>query len=62
MTPLPKRKVSPGQRDRRRAHDHLKASASVNCPNCGEARLPHRVCPKCGYYQGREILDVSSKE
>jgi len=40
MTPLPKRKISPGRRDRRRAHDHLKASASVNCPNCGEP-----VCP-----------------
>lgn len=58
MTPLPKRKVSPGRRDRRRAHDYLKASESVNCPNCGEARLPHRVCGKCGYYQGREVITI----
>jgi len=62
MTPLPKRKISPGRRDRRRAHDHLKASASVNCPNCGEPRLPHRVCPKCGYYQGREVISVSKED
>jgi len=61
MTPLPKRKVSPGRRDRRRAHDHLKASASVNCPNCGETRLPHRVCPKCGYYQGREVITIEKE-
>ncbi|HBO34851.1 MAG TPA: 50S ribosomal protein L32 [Anaerolineaceae bacterium] len=62
MTPLPKRKISPGRRDRRRAHDHLKASASVNCPNCGEPRLPHRVCPKCGYYQGREVITVDKQD
>ncbi len=61
MTPLPKRKVSPGRRDRRRAHDHLKESASVNCPNCGETRLPHRVCPKCGYYQGREVITIEKE-
>ena len=30
MTPCTKRKISPGRRDRRRAHDHLKASASVD--------------------------------
>ena len=61
MTPLPKRKVSPGRRDRRRAHDALKARNVVVCPNCGEPRLPHRVCSNCGHYQGREILDVEDR-
>jgi large subunit ribosomal protein L32 len=62
MTPLPKRKVSSGRRDRRRAHDALKARNMVVCSNCGETRLPHRVCANCGHYQGREILDVSERE
>jgi large subunit ribosomal protein L32 len=62
MTPLPKRKVSPGRRDRRRAHDALKARNIVACPNCGEPRLPHRVCPNCGHYQGREILEIVEKD
>ena len=22
------------------------------CPNCGEARVPHRVCTHCGFYRG----------
>ncbi len=61
MTPLPKRKVSPGRRDRRRAHDALKARNVVVCPNCGEPRLPHRVCSNCGYYQGREVIDVEER-
>lgn len=62
MTPLPKRRVSSGRRDRRRAHDALKARNIVVCSNCGETRLPHRVCPNCGHYQGREILDVTERE
>ena len=61
MTPLPKRKLSSGRRDRRRAHDALKARNSVACPNCGEPRLPHRVCPKCGFYQGREVLPTENE-
>jgi len=58
MSPVPKRKVSPGRRDRRRAHDALKLSNLVQCSNCGELRLPHRVCPNCGFYQGREVIEV----
>jgi len=33
----------------------------VNCPNCGEIRLPHRVCKNCGHYQGREVLEVDKE-
>ena len=25
----------------------------LECPHCHEMKLPHRVCPNCGYYQGR---------
>ena len=62
MTPLPKRKVSSGRRDRRRAHDALKARNVVICSNCGEPRLPHRVCPNCGHYQGREVVEVETND
>lgn len=58
MTPLPKRKHSKGRRDRRRAHDALQARNLVACPNCGEMRMPHRVCPNCGYYKGREVIHI----
>jgi large subunit ribosomal protein L32 len=26
------------------------------CGQCGEPVLPHHVCPKCGFYQGREVV------
>jgi large subunit ribosomal protein L32 len=57
MTPLPKRKISKGRRDRRRAHDSLTATALIVCTNCGEKHLPHRVCSHCGHYNGREVIE-----
>ncbi len=62
MTPLPKRKLSRGRRDRRRAHDALESRNLVACSNCGEMRLPHTVCPKCGFYKGREVVSVEKSE
>jgi len=62
MTPHPKRKHSKGRRDRRRAHDALTITNLVQCSNCGEMRHSHTVCPKCGYYQGREIIAKAKAE
>ncbi len=58
MTPLPKRKLSKGRRDRRRSQDALKAKNMVVCSNCGEMRLPHTVCSNCGFYKGREVISM----
>ena len=58
MGPLPKRKISKGRRDRRRLHHKLKPVSLVACDNCGEKKRPHTVCPHCGTYNGREILDI----
>lgn len=61
MAPLPKQKISKGRKNRRRAHHALKATQLVQCTNCSHMRLPHRVCPHCGYYQGREIFEVEEE-
>ena len=62
MVPLPKRKLSKGRRDRRRSHDALAGVSLVQCSQCGEMRPFHTVCPKCGYYQGREIISMEKEE
>ncbi|MDZ4159423.1 MAG: 50S ribosomal protein L32, partial [Anaerolineaceae bacterium] len=58
----PKRKLSKGRRDRRRASDALQPISLVACSNCGEMRLPHTVCASCGHYQGREVISVKKAE
>jgi large subunit ribosomal protein L32 len=56
--PNPKRRHSKARTHTRRAHDFLKKQSLSTCPHCQEAKLPHRVCPKCGYYKGREVIQT----
>jgi large subunit ribosomal protein L32 len=55
--PNPKRRHSKSRTGKRRSHDHLVAPSIGPCPNCGEPRLPHRVCSKCGFYRGRLVIE-----
>ena len=34
---------------------------NIKCPKCGKPILPHTVCLYCGYYKGREAIDVLKK-
>jgi len=61
MTPLPKRKLSKGRRDRRRSQDALQAVSLVQCSNCGEMTLQHTICSACGHYRGKEVLDLGKE-
>ncbi len=58
MGPLPKRKISKGRRNRRRAHDAIGVPHLISCPRCHHKKLPHRVCPNCGYYRGRQVYEI----
>ena len=57
----PKRRHSKRRKNSRRAHDFLTAPTLSECPNCHEPKLPHRVCPHCGHYKGREIVEVATE-
>ena len=52
MTPLPKRRHS-SRRGGKREKANMKASLSIPniCPKCHAVKLPHRACPKCGFYK-----------
>ena len=50
---VPKRRVSHARQGERRAHLAISLPNLEECPHCHEMKLPHHVCPNCGYYQGR---------
>jgi large subunit ribosomal protein L32 len=53
---VPKRRKSKSRRDQRRSHDGLAAPARSECPQCHQPKPPHRACPNCGTYRGREVM------
>jgi large subunit ribosomal protein L32 len=58
---VPKQKQSHARTTKRRAQ-HKAATAGYNaCPQCHSPRLPHRVCPTCGYYKGREVVSPGAE-
>lgn len=54
----PKRRHSKARTARRRAHDALEPVGLRPCPQCHELQVPHRVCPFCGFYKGRQVKAV----
>jgi len=47
---------------RRAANDKIVAPNLIPCPNCGDPCLPHRVCPNCGQYKGRQVKKTTTDE
>lgn len=63
--PNPKRRHSNTRTRKRRTHDVMKIFSASKDPNCGlescGPHVPHRVCPNCGYYNGRQVIQVKIK-
>ncbi len=53
--PNPKRRMSKTRTAKRRTHYKAVAPTVSTCSNCGEVKLSHHACPKCGYYNGRLV-------
>lgn len=46
----------------RRSHHALKAATLSKCSHCGEPHRPHHMCLSCGYYNGRQVMDLTSEK
>ncbi|MGI6657632.1 MAG: 50S ribosomal protein L32 [Desulfobulbus sp.] len=53
---LPKRRHSYSRTRLRRSHDALTKPCIGHCPECGEPKMPHRLCGSCGMYKGKNVL------
>ena len=58
---VPFRKVSKTRKNMRRTHYKIAANGLVKCSNCGEMIRPHRVCPKCGFYKGEQVVSKQTE-
>ncbi len=46
----------------RRAYNSVLRLPQVTmCPQCASPYVPHRVCPSCGFYNGRQVLTVQAE-
>ncbi len=55
---VPKSATSKARSRRRRSINmRLAVPSLVTCSNCGNMIMRHRVCPKCGFYKGNQIIE-----
>jgi len=56
---VPKKKTSKAKsRSRRASAWTIARPARSVCPHCGAAKRPHIVCGNCGWYHGRQAIEV----
>jgi len=59
---VPKKKTSKSRKNKRASHHALPGVNLVSCPECGEAKMPHRACLACGTYNGRQVIVAATED
>lgn len=60
---VPKNRTSKSRKNKRRSSVwKIKAPQLEKCPKCGELKRTHRLCPECGYYNGRQVVVIEEKK
>jgi large subunit ribosomal protein L32 len=54
----PKKKTPKNKTASRASQWKTRPSTYAECPQCHQPKLPHRVCGNCGYYAGRQAIEV----
>lgn len=61
MGALPKKRQSNARQGNRRGHHFLRIPQLTECPQCHALRRSHHVCPNCGTYRGRQVIEVGGR-
>lgn len=62
MGALPKQRISRAHQGNRRRHHYLNAPELVPCRECGAMKRAHHVCPSCGRYRGRQVINIETRQ
>ena len=57
---VPARRTSKTTKRMRRTHFKLHVTGLAKCADCGAMVKAHQVCPECGYYNGKKVVDVKN--
>jgi large subunit ribosomal protein L32 len=57
---VPKRKHSNSRTGKRRSQDAKTPRQIEYCPQCSKVVPSHAVCPNCGFYMGRKVVDIET--
>lgn len=58
---LPKRKLSKSRKGKRRSHHKISAPNLTKCPKCHAPKRQHYICEICGFYEGKQIIEIKKK-
>ncbi|MDY4186715.1 MAG: 50S ribosomal protein L32 [Candidatus Borkfalkiaceae bacterium] len=60
---VPKRKISKQRGNKRFASNYKAAMPTiVECPQCHGHKQAHKVCAKCGYYDGKLVVEQKEEK
>lgn len=62
MGALPKQKISRHRQGNRRRHHFIAPLQLVECRECRSKKRPHHVCPTCGTYRGRQVIEIEERQ
>lgn len=57
MPAVPKKRCSHARQGERRSHLALALRPLIPCQNCHQPMRRHHVCPVCGQYAGRVVVE-----
>jgi len=58
---VPRHRHTKSKVHKRRMHIFITPAALTTCEKCKKPVRPHTMCANCGFYKGREMVDVMAK-
>lgn len=58
---VPRHSHTRSKTGKHRMHLYIEPALLQSCKKCGKPVLPHTICRNCGFYKGRQAIDVLSK-